>query len=732
MSGSLIQELKRRNVFRVAAIYIVVSWLLIQIGDVIFPALRLPDWTTTMLVAFLLLGLPVAIIFAWAFELTPDGVVRTTDVPEEQSITQVTGQKINHMIIGVLVVAVIVLLVKLFWLPDASAPRTIQHDDRSIALLPFKNQSASAENAEFFAGGLHDELLTLLSRLGDLKVISRTSVERLDPGLSVQEIGALLGVATVLEGQVQRAGNRLRINVQLIDTSDGGHLWANIYDSELTAENVFDVQSDIARTISDALQAKLSPDDVKALQTVPTTNTAALELYLRAMQIMKRNTYDALRQAEEYLEEVTSLDPSFADAWAALAHVRGELFMTGASTAQQYVLEGGAAVDRALSLDARNAAALAEKARVLTAKGDLEAAEASFLQALAIAPRNARIRETWGEWLRTAGRLDEARDALSVGLEYDPLSTGIIFQLGRVEMFLGNPDRNIELGKRILELDPAVIHGYVALLQANIWRGRFDEAWPWYIKTIAADRNDYEIWAHISVFLDDIGAHDVADRYMARAETLGPDSPIVAKCKVLILENRGRRAEALAIATRTLAPGIDDRWDSDRTLLRSIRDAALDNGNFSVALERYRARKPSLFDENVSVHAGNVNIAADLALLLQDAGDTARADELIAKALQWYDETQPPGVYGYIHGLLRADLLALSGNHDAAIATLQDAVARGYRWQWQWSLASRNYDAIRERPEFKSLVAQIASDMAAQLENLNAIPNLGEFDLRDQ
>ncbi len=216
MAGSFIQELKRRNVFHVALIYIVVSWLLMQIGDVMFPALLLPDWTARMLVAFLLLGLPIALIFAWAYEITPEGIKKTVDVELDESITSRTGRQIDFLIIGVLAIAVVLLGIRV--LTDEDSPEALVADisEKSIAVLPFKNQSASTENAEFFASGVHDELLTLLSKLGQLKVISRTSVERLDPRLSIPEIGELLGVATVLEGQVQRAGNQLRINVQLI------------------------------------------------------------------------------------------------------------------------------------------------------------------------------------------------------------------------------------------------------------------------------------------------------------------------------------------------------------------------------------------------------------------------------------------------------------------------------------------------------------------------------------
>ena len=210
MSASLFQELKRRNVFRVAAIYVVVSWLLMQIGDVMFPALHLPDWTQTLLVAFLLLGLPIALIFAWAFEVTPEGVVRTAEVAPEVSITPRTGQKLNYLIIGTLALAVVMLLIKDLVFDERIEAPAIAVADKSIAVLPFKNQSASAENAEFFAGGLHDELLTLLSKLGQLKVISRTSVERLDTELSIPEIGALLGVATLLYLPVSNAWYRSR------------------------------------------------------------------------------------------------------------------------------------------------------------------------------------------------------------------------------------------------------------------------------------------------------------------------------------------------------------------------------------------------------------------------------------------------------------------------------------------------------------------------------------------
>jgi TolB-like protein len=732
MAGSLVRELKRRNVFRVAIIYIVVSWLLMQIGDVMFPALLLPAWATTLLVAFLILGFPVAVIFAWAFELTPEGVVRTIDVPEEQSITSVTGQKINYLIIGALIVAVGFLLVKDFLRPDIPVQQSVVVADQSIAVLPFKNQSASEEDAAFFAGGLHDELLTLLSRLGNIKVISRTSVERLNPDLSIPEIGALLSVATVLEGQVQRAGNRLRINVQLIDTVEEGHIWANTYDSELTAENVFEVQGDIARTIASALRAELSADDEQVLRDVPTTNTRALERYLLAMQLTKRQTYEALRQAEAYLQESVRLDPEFAEAWVGLAHVRSEQFATGAIRLDEYVAGAGSAVRTALALDPQDGEAHAIYGRVQDAAGDKSSAEASFKEALRLSPQSVLAYESYGTFLRIHSRLREAREILMEGFELDPLSPYIMFQLGRVEMYLGNPDANIEMANRIRELDPLNIQGYVIMLQANLWRGRFDETWRWYVKTIEVGPGDYETWAHIAIFLDDLGLAELADRYMQKAESIGAGEPVVIKCKIQILSARGQTSEALKLATSYMTDDFDNRWGSHEVLLRTIANDAVRTGSFEDVVELYQRRHPALFEPTPDISSANISIAADLAWLLQQAGDPARARTVIDAALLWYRSTQPEGVHGYNLGIVDVQLLALAGETDLALKTLQEAVDNGWRWEWQWNMSSRNLDSLRSAPEFQQIVADIKNDMAAQGQTVLASPHLGEFDLRDQ
>lgn len=730
MAGSFVQELKRRNVFRVAAIYVVVSWLLMQIADVMFPALLLPEWAPTLLIAFLILGFPLALVFAWAFELTPDGVVRTVEVPEEQSITATTGHRLNYTIIGMLAIAVVFLLVKDIFFDERPAIDTAGALDKSIAVLPFKNQSASAENAEFFAGGLHDELLTMLSRLGELKVISRTSVERLDPNLSIPEIGQLLGVATVLEGQVQRAGDRLRINVQLIDTAEEGHIWANTYDSELTATNIFEVQGDIARTIADALHAKLSPEEQEAIEAVPTRNTAALENYLMGVQLKNRRSYAALEEAKPYLKEAIRLDPEFAEAWVALADTYGSQASTGAISSKEYLDGARSAVAAALEYGPELPEAHTQQAMLLWSEGDTAGAERAFRKALEIDPRNSMSLEQYGFYLRVTNRLEEARDVLKRSLETDPLSTESLFQLGKVEMYLGDASKNLSRAARILEIDPSSAYAPTAYIQAHLWTGRYDLSWQWFLKSFDNDPNDFENWAHVALHSEALGFPDLADRYLAKALELGPGAPAVLKCQAIILLNRNRFEEALVISRAALQARLDDRWGSLSVFMRVVRDHGIDAGKLDEASRYYEQHVPGLFAGNPQIDSFSIQFAADLAGLFQAAGQSERAMALIQAALAWHDATQPDGVWGFVYNIIDVELHALAGHREEALRLLAAAIDYGWRTDASFVINNKNLDSIADDEEFRRLVAVIDADLAEQHKTVEKMPPMGEYDLR--
>ena len=727
---SLFSELKRRNVFKVAVAYIIVAWLLLQISDTLVPALLLPEWFHSAVAFLLIMGFPVAMVFAWAFELTPGGLKKEKEVDRVESISHETGKKLNFAIIAVLVVAVVFLIGKIWLEGDNTTTIVASAAEKSIAVLPFDNRSADEEDAEFFAVGVHDELLTLLSKLGDLKVISRTSVERLDQNLSIPEIGALLSVATVLEGQVQRAGDRLRINVQLIRATEEDHLWATTYDRELTASNIFDVQSDIARTIADELHVQLSARDDTLLSAVPTRNTEALQRYMLGRQLIERSNFESLEQAVRYFSEATELDPDYAEAWTAAAFANSRMYQTGLIGLQEYVTAATLAVERALRIDNVLPEAHAELAALQWQSGDVEAAEVSFKTALELGSGDSRSLYSYGNYLRMTGRPQEAIPILKRALDGNPLSVNTLFELGKAEMYSGQPEQFIIRGEKILEIDPSSTHGYVAKLQAYEWMGRFDLMWPWYIKTLASDPEDFETWAHLGLYSYYVGASKWADRYIDRALELGPHEPAVLRCYVSILRDRGQFDKAVEIARSALEAGLDDRWQSNEVFLRLVRDDALQSGKFEDSKFWYLDRHPELFLDAPEIAVDNVNAAADLAFLLKRAGEAAAADTIINAGLAWIQRTQPEGVYGYLINIADVELLAVGGQKQAALDRLQLAVDSGWRSHWRAIFRNKTLNSLRDEPKFQQIRAQLDDDMATQLAAIRALPDMGEFDLR--
>ena len=337
--SSLFAELKRRNVLRMAGLYLVGAWLVVQVAGTVLPMFGAPEWLPRTIVVLLAIGFVPAVIFSWVFELTPQGLKREDDVAPEHSITPQTGRRMDRTIIVVLVLALgyfafdkFVLTPRREAAPVSSAvPNESKSviNAKSIAVLPFENLSEEKANA-FFTEGVQDEILTHLARIADLKVISRTSVMQYKSGVprNLREIGQQLGVAHVVEGSVQRAANKVRVNAQLVDARNDAHLWAQTYDRDLA--DVFAIQSEIAKAIADQLQAKLSPNEKKAIEQPPTTDLAAFDLYSRAKSLLLTNFSATgekdVRKAIELLDEAVKRDPSFFDAYCQLAYAHELLY----------------------------------------------------------------------------------------------------------------------------------------------------------------------------------------------------------------------------------------------------------------------------------------------------------------------------------------------------------------------------------------------------------------------
>src|SRR5256884_1539838 len=332
-------ELKRRNVFRAAAFYAASAWLLVQIATQVFPFFHIAEWVVRWIVVAAAIGFPFAMMFSWLYEWTPHGLQRESEVAPNESVTRESGKKLDRWIIAILVLAVVLLLTNQFVLHrdekrDDIAPVT-EIPAKSIAVLPFDNLSRDPDNA-YFAEGVQDEILTRLAKVADLKVISRTSTQKYKSAPdNLRSIAQQLGVANILEGSVQKANDQVRVSVQLINALTNAHLWAEIYDRKLS--DIFAVQSDIAKTVADTLQAKLSGSEKQLIAAQATTDTAAYEFYHKGRSLWEKRSGDNIPKAIAFFEQAIARDPNYALAYEGLASAYIlSPFYTGADRRESY------------------------------------------------------------------------------------------------------------------------------------------------------------------------------------------------------------------------------------------------------------------------------------------------------------------------------------------------------------------------------------------------------------
>jgi TolB-like protein/Tfp pilus assembly protein PilF len=436
-SRNFFAELKRRNVYKVAVAYAVVSWLLIQVATQVFPFFDVPNWAVRLLVLLLILGFPVALIFSWAFEITPEGIKRESEIEDAKSIAHRTGRKMVGLTAVAAAIAAGLLLFQLVRTksPAPEAKPAPAFPNKSIAVLPFENLSDEKANA-YFADGMQDQILTDLSHVADLKVISRTSVMQYKSGITrdLREIGQQLGVAHLLEGSVQRSANKIRVNAQLIDTRTDAHVWAETYDRDLA--DVFAIQSEIAKAIADQLQAKLSPNEKKAIERPPTTDLTAFDLYSRAKSLVLTANFSAtnepdMRKAIELLDEAVNRDPSFFDAYCQLAYAHENLYAISGfdhTPARLALIE--AAVQAATRLRPNAAETHLARAQYLYfGPRDYAGALAELEIARRTLPNDPRLFEFTGYILRRRGQQEEGLHNLQRAVELDPRNFYVLQQI---------------------------------------------------------------------------------------------------------------------------------------------------------------------------------------------------------------------------------------------------------------------------------------------------------------
>ena len=451
---SFVEELKRRNVIRVGIAYIVGAWLLAQAADLVLDVLGAPDIVLRSLVAILALGFLPAVIFAWAFEITPEGVKKESEVDRNRSIAGETGKKLNMVTIVMVIAAVGIVIVDRF-LPGNESEGRLQPtseqtlsltvepssieatpadqnnppidagniSQQSVAVLPFANRSNQSDDL-FFTDGIHDDLLTQLAKIHGLRVISRTSVmEYRDTTKNLKEIGTELGVAAIVEGGIQKVGNRVRVNAQLIDVATDQHLWAESFDRELTTENIFDIQSEIARQIANAISVELTPEEEQRLAEIPTQNLAAYEAYLRAKDVYSRANYSRTRETEAlpWVQQAIALDPNYVEAYTLLSEIYGQQFWRGMDTSDAFLAEYRAMLDKARELNPQSPSALRAMANYhYRVENNYRKALGLLTQALEQAPGNVDVYGALGLTLRRLGKFRESIASFQRALELDP------------------------------------------------------------------------------------------------------------------------------------------------------------------------------------------------------------------------------------------------------------------------------------------------------------------------
>ena len=531
--NDFLKELKRRNVFRVGVAYVVGGWLIAQVAELALDSFDAPAWVMKTLLLLLALGLPAVLFFAWAFELTPEGIKKEKDIDRSASITTQTGRKLDRAIIAILVIAVGVLLVDKFTLQSDVAPVTPQTasvSDNSVAVLPFVDMSPT-QDQEYFTDGLTENLLHALAQIRELKVAGRTSSFAFKgQNRDLREIGKQLNVSNILEGSVQKSGERVRITTQLIETEGGYHLWSETFDRELT--DIFSVQDEIATAVAGALRKNLLGED--ELTAGYAGDFKAYNAYLLGRSYFNKRTFEDWDKAIEQFQLALEIDPNMALAWAGLSDAysaktsftsefekgyeqaraaalkaieldpglpEAHLALAEVQVGRDWDWDGAqASLQRALALRPGDPDILGELARLERIRGDFASALVDVEQALLRDPLNTRLKRARVASLMTVGRVEEALTSLQALVKSEPDRGGINFLLGYVNYRLGNYEEALAAAREetfeflALQLEAFVYHALgdqeTARQRLQVLVDNYGDDVSWQIATIYAEWGD--------------------------------------------------------------------------------------------------------------------------------------------------------------------------------------------------------------------------------------------------
>jgi len=697
---SFFEELKRRNVFRVAIAYIILSWLMAQVAELLLETFGSPEWVLKTLLALFLVGFPFALFFAWAFEMTPEGIKKEKDVDRSQSITPQTGNKLDRTIIVVLVFALGYFAWDKFAKgtpsdpgptqivvenTDSSSTESTLPTDKSIAVLPFDNRSSQQED-EFFTTGIHDDLLTQLAQISSLRVISRTSVVQFkNTSKSIREIAELLGVATILEGGVQRAGNQVRINMQLIDAATDAHLWAQTYDRELTANNIFAIQSEIATAVTLAMRATLSPEEQTRIADVPTQNMEALEEYFKARAEIDQRTLPAIESARMRFERARRLDPGFALALAGEAQAIMFLSDSGSSYGDIPEIESNAMarplLETALQLAPEDPQVLAVYGLLEVNEDNISAALEYYARSLALNPSSGEVLNWNRMALLGAGRMKESLETNIRMLEVDPMSMITLFN-GIVSL-PNTPyedDQKIEtLLQRLYDLDKG--YGLSARAGVEQQRGNIPAAMGFFYQVLELDPGRTSSRGYLAFMLALYG-------FEYEAALVAP------QWAHNIPFFNAKWDEAIAIN--------QERYEHDPSAgnLISLMSTHAMSGDADAAFPLAQDLWSKLGSNPSQLGSSGIDMAW-AAMKTEHPLEARLYRDAAAENARNMIEA---GMTGNSRYLQESQLAALDGRESDAVDAISKGLGRGLRWQY--GLQSPVYDNLRDNPDFQAQVSR--------------------------
>jgi len=709
---SLVAELRRRNVFRVAAAYLVVGWLLTEVLTTILPTLGAPEWTARAVILVFAFGFIPAVVFSWFYELTPEGIKREYEVQRDESITTGTAKKLDYVTVAAVIVGIFFIAFFSAQTADDDAPPVAAAvSNASVAVLPFVNMSDNAEN-EYFSDGLTETLLHMLAQIPELKVAARTSSFAFKgQNRTVVEIAQLLGVAHILEGSVQRSGDRVRITAQLIRADDGFHVWSETYDR--TFDDIFGIQDEIAEKVGGALSASLLGTNTEGLIAgITTQNSDAYDLYLMALKERSTFSYGGLRAAEDLLKGALTIDPDFLDAKVELAIVYAHQVETGLMDQRDAYAQIIAITDQVL--EARPNDVNARAMRLFTEKAYLaEQADPEELfnlveqleSIVAEHPSQYQPRVLLSRALQGLQRLDRSLEVQQAALERDPFNPRILYEIGSIYAAQGVWDEARESLDRSLEIQPLQPNAYAILAGLSLQAGDGVDYMQQFLKAIEVDPKDHELAGLVATFLYNLKLIEEGDDFRDRVMAIAPTSEIAYQVELSRAINTDDTESGLASARRAIEDDIGDRRFSYGGAVEYLLREAARRGTVEEETSYIEQHAPGIFDIDADAPPGKYR-AAQFAAFDAWYASLAR-DELLNRLEQFgkiaaaygFDPQENPRV------LFR--VLALQGDVEGAIEVVLENFADDSPLQyagWRQTLAQPQYHEIIADPRIQAIV----------------------------